>query len=316
MRYDKLKNQLPAHLWNIDLQNIYAIATTNVKEHGSNEDPITLRIVLHNLDPDKDVYAGPSTEDLETKISYYDKTRKSMFDAVMTSIAKGRKTFDLVSPDRTKQRYTFKSIDYVDPAFVARYQEPKEIKFRKTPTITFYYKSNGCFMKKHHCTACKAYVKDKEDLENPPYLIDIIRCDECEKYFVTKEMFDAVGGCWCYDLKPVYDPSILKSEEWKIEFGYYRREMDGLFDEFEEHSSINKAGYTTTKSTFERQRLLRKFVETGMFTKEEIIQYLHEKYLDTGWHGEVATAKAREDLKYVLTLSEPDEIVSGTLVRP
>ncbi len=312
----KYQNQLPPRLASIDLQNIYAIVTTNVKEHGSNEDPITLRIVLHGLDPDKEAYAGALTEDLETQISRHDKTRKSMFDAVMTSIARGRKTFDLVSADGTKQRYTFERIDYVDPAFIARYQEPKEIKFRKTPTITFYYKSNGCFMRKHHCTACKAYVKNKEFEDEEPYLMDIIRCDECKKYFVTKEMFDAVGGCWCYDLRAVYDPSILKSEEWKIEFGYYKREMSDLFDDFQEHSTINRAGYTTTKSTFERQRLLRKFVETGMFTKEGIIQYLHEKYLDTGWHGEVATAKAREDLRYVLTLSEPDEIVSGVLSRP
>ena len=178
--------------------------------------------------------------------------------------------------------------------------------------------SAECFREKHHCTACRARIKPKPGYESftDPTTINVIHCDKCDKYFVTKEVFIAKGGCWKYYVSAEFDPSMSSRDKELARWASYYSSTQEIFDEFAQHTSINNDGYTTTKPATQRQRLLRYFIDSGKYTEGEIIQYFHEQYLDTGWHGEEATQKVRNDLNYLLDYCTELKTINAKLERP
>ena len=211
-------------------------------------------------------------------------------------------------------------IKRVDRAFAARYQIPKDIDWTddELHTVIFYFKSNKCFKQKHHCTSCRAKIKPKVGYESftEPTTIDVIHCNECDKYFVTKEIFIAKGGCWKYYVSAEFDPSMSSQDRELATWASYYSSKREIFDDFAQRTSINNDGYTTTKPATQRQKLLRYFIDSGKYTEGEIIQYFHEQYLDTGWHGAEATQKVRNDLNYLLDYCTELKTIDAKLERP
>lgn len=243
-----------------------------------------------------------------------------LFDAVMKAVANHDGTFE-VEHDHKVNRYELISAEHINKALAAQYQKPIDVDWTKAKefhTVTFYYRSNKCFRQKHSCTACRVKLLPA-DSNRKPILVDAIRCDECQKYFMTKEMLAARGGCYEYWIKPEFDDSMSEDDKWLVKFGYSTGFIsDDFFDDFAKSTSIHDAGYTTRKPATVRQSILKSLIDGGRFTKERIIQYLHEQYLDTGFHGEEATRRAREDLSFILEEynTDADGIILGKLERP
>ena len=244
---------------------------------------------------------------------------KDLFNAAMKAAATGADSFQIEKDGRTL-KYTILETKQVDQAFAAQYQIPQNIDWTddELHTVTFYFKSNKCFREKHHCTPCRARIKPKAGYESftEPTTIDVIHCDECDKYFVTKEIFIAKGGCWKYYVSAEFDPSMSSRDKELARWAQLYNSQQEIFDDFAQHTSINNDGYTTTKPATQRQRLLRYFIDSGKYTEGEIIQYFHEQYLDTGWHGEEATQKVRSDLNYLLDYCTELKTINAKLERP
>lgn len=210
---------------------------------------------------------------------------KELFNAAMKAAATGVDSFQIEKDGRTL-KYTILETKQADQALAAQYQIPQDIDWTddELHTVTFYFKSNKCFREKHHCTACRARIKPKPGYESftEPTTIDVIHCDECDKYFVTKEIFIAKSGCWKYYVSAEFDPSMSSRDKELARWAQLYNSQQEIFDDFAQHTSINNDGYTTTKPATQRQRLLRYFIDSGKYTEGEIIQYFHEQYLDTG----------------------------------
>ena len=298
---------------------VYAILYAYYKEDAAVKNHDMYEIVLHDIVPPNYPHIPITPGYIPIYVSIHDNQKKALFKAAMEAVSNCKTSFSFSSDAGVINQYEITRVKNIDQSLAAQYKPPVPISFgKKAPTITFYLKSNKCFREKHHCTPCIAKIKPKEKYRDfvDPITINIIRCDKCNKYFVTKEIFASTGGCWCYHLRKEYDNSLSESDRHDIRFGYHYNAMQETFDHFEQHSSLNLDGYSTQKPTTVRQSLLRRFIDTGRYSGNEIIQYLHEKYLDTGWHGENATSRAREDLAFVLSYIQKDEIVDGTLERP
>lgn len=298
---------------------IYAIIYAYYKEDEYTSNPDIYQIVLHDLIPSRHPTIDIEPSCTPIYVSIYDNRKKSLFDASMNAAANQLEFFEFKNENGILNQFIILEVKQLDQALVAKYKSPIHINFgRKKPVITFYLRSNKCFREKHHCTPCRARINPKEKYRDftDPIVIDIIRCDRCEKYFVTKEMFASKGGAWCYYIQSEYDPSIQESDKHDIRFGYHYSAMQETFDNFSQHSDINSDGYSTQKPATVRQALLKQFMDTDRHSAAEIIQYLHEKYLDTGWHGENATERARDDLYFVLNYMKKDKIINASLDRP
>lgn len=296
---------------------VYAILYVYFSEDENVDDPEIYKIILS--DKKFDVLPELGCYEEPVFVLRDDEKMKGLFDAAMKAAATGADSFQIEKDGRTL-KYTILETKQVDQALAAQYQTPKDIDWTgdELHTVIFYFKSNKCFRQKHRCTAYRAKVKPKPEYESctDPTTVDVIHCDECDKYFVTKEIFAAKGGSYQYYLSTEFDPSISKrNRELALWPNYYENQSE-IFDDFAQQTSINKDGYTTTKPATQRQRILRNFIDTGKHTETEIIQYFYEQYLDTGWHGDDATKKVRDDLNYVLDYCTQKKTINAKLERP
>lgn len=299
---------------------IYAVIYAYYQEDENAVDPDIYQIILHDLVPPQQPRVSIDSGCLPIYVSIHDSQKKNLFDAAMKAAATRASSFAFTNENNILNRYEIIQTAMVDQAFSAKYKKPVELNWshKKRPTITFYFRSNKCFREKHPCTPCRARIRPKPEYSDftSSIVIDIIRCDKCEKYFVTKEVFAAKGGCWNYFINIDFDSSLSSSDRHDIRFGYHYSSMQETFDDFAQHSDINNDGYSTQKPATVRQSLLKSFIDTGRYSSGEIIQYLHEKYLDTGWHGKNATSRARDDLNFVLDYIKEAETIEGELNRP
>lgn len=296
---------------------VYAILYAYFSEDEDVDDPEIYKIILSDYEfsvlPELGCYEYP------VFVLRGDEKMKNLFDAAMKAAATGADSFQIEKDGRTL-KYTILETKQVDQALAAQYQTPQDIDWTddELHTVIFYFKSNKCFRQKRHCTAYRARIKPKPEYEafTDPTTVDVIHCDKCDKYFVTKEIFAAKGGSYQYYLSTEFDPSMSKRGRELALWASYYEDQNEIFDDFAQQTSINKDGYTTTKSATQRQRILRNFIDTGKHTETEIIQYFYEQYLDTGWHGDDATKKVRDDLKYVLDYCTQKKTIDAKLERP
>lgn len=296
---------------------IYAILYAYFSEDENADDPAIYKIILSDYEfsdpPEPGCYEKPIF------VLRDDESMKELFNAAMKAATTGADSFQIEKDGRTL-KYTILETKQVDQALAAQYQIPQDIDWTddELHTVTFYFRSNKCFREKHHCTPCRARIKPKAGYESftEPTTIDVIHCDECDKYFVTKEIFIAKGGCWKYYVSAEFDPSMSSRDKELARWAQLYNSQQEIFDDFAQHTSINNDGYTTTKPATQRQRLLRYFIDSGKYTEGEIIQYFHEQYLDTGWHGEEATQKVRSDLNYLLDYCTELKTINAKLERP
>ena len=296
---------------------IYAILYAYFSEDENADDPAIYKIILSDYEfsdpPEPGCYEKPIF------VLRDDESMKELFNAAMKAAATGADFFQ-IEKDGLTLKYTILETKQVDQALAAQYQIPQDIDWTddELHTVTFYFKSNKCFREKHHCTACLARIKPKPEYKSftDPTTINVIHCDKCDKYFVTKEIFIAKGGCWKYYVSAEFDPSMSSRDKELARWASYYSSTQEIFDDFAQHTSINNDGYTTTKPAIQRQRLLRYFIDSGKYTEGEIIQYFHEQYLDTGWHGEEATQKVRSDLNYLLDYCTELKTINVKLERP
>lgn len=296
---------------------VYAILYVYLSEDENADDPEIYKIILS--DRKFDVLPELGCHEKTIFVLRDDEVMKGLFDAAMKAAATGADSFQIEKDNRIL-KYTVLGTKQVDQALAAQYQKPQDIDWTgdELHTVIFYFKSNKCFRQKHHCTAYRAKVKPKPEYESctDPTTVDIIHCDECDKYFVTKEIFAAKGGSYQYYLSTEFDPSMSKrNRELALWPNYYENQSE-IFDDFAQQTRINKDGYTTRKPATQRQQILRNFIDTGKHTETEIIQYFYEQYLDTGWHGEDATQKVRDDLNYVLDYCTELKTINAKLERP
>lgn len=296
---------------------VYAILYAYFSEDEDVDDPEIYKIIL--ADYEFSILPEPGCYEYPVFVLRGDETMKNLFDAAMKAAATGADSFQIEKDGRTL-KYTILETKQVDQALAAQYQIPQDIDWTddELHTVTFYFKSNKCFREKHHCTACRARIKPKVGYESftDPTTIDVIHCDECDKYFVTKEIFIAKGGCWKYYVSAEFDPSMSSRDRELARWAQLYNSQREIFDDFAQQTNINHDGYTTTKPTTQRQSLLRYFIDSGKYTEGEIIQYFHEQYLDTGWHGEEATQKVRSDLNYLLDYCTELKTINAKLERP
>lgn len=295
---------------------IYAILYAYFSEDENADDPAIYKIILSDYEfsdpPEPGCYEKPIF------VLRDDEDMKELFDAAMKAAATHANSFQFEKNGRVL-KYTVLETRQVDHALAAQYQIPKDIDWTdELHTVTVYYKSNKCFKKKHHCTAYKAKIRPEEQYKSfaESKTITVVRCDKCNKYFVTKEMLQSLGGAWIYYLKTNFDSSMSRNDIEHTVYADYYSHREEIFDDFAQHTSINNDGYTTTKPATQRQRLLRYFIDSGKYTEGEIIQYFHEQYLDTGWHGEEATQKVRSDLNYLLDYCTELKTIDAKLKRP
>lgn len=296
---------------------VYAILYVYFSEDENVDDPEIYKIILS--DKKFDVLPELGCYEEPVFVLRDDEKKKGLFDAAMKAAATGADSFQIEKDNRIL-KYTVLETKQVDQALAAQYQKPQDIDWTgdELHTVIFYFKSNKCFRQKHHCTAYRAKVKPKPEYESctDPTTVDIIHCDECDKYFVTKEIFVAKGGSYKYYLSTEFDSSMSKrNREFALGSNYYENQSE-IFDDFAQQTSINKDGYTTTKPATQRQKLLRYFIDSGKYTEGEIIQYFHEQYLDTGWHGPDATQKVRDDMRYLLDYCTQKKTIDAKLERP
>ena len=296
---------------------IYAIIYAYFSEDENADNPEIYKIILS----DRKFDVSPESGCYEKTIFVLrdDEKMKGLFDAAMKAAATGADSFQIEKDGQTL-KYAVLETKQIDQALAAQYQKPQDIDWTgdELHTVIFYFKSNKCFRQKHHCTAYRAKVKPKPEYESctDPTTVDIIHCDECDKYFVTKEIFVAKGGSYKYYLSTEFDSSMSKrNREFALGSNYYENQSE-IFDDFAQQTSINKDGYTTTKPATQRQKLLRYFIDSGKYTEGEIIQYFHEQYLDTGWHGPDATQKVRDDMRYLLDYCTQKKTIDAKLERP
>ena len=176
---------------------IYAIIYAYYKEDEYTSNPDIYQIVLHDLIPSRHPTIDIEPSCTPIYVSIYDNRKKSLFDASMNAAANQLEFFEFKNENGILNQFIILEVKQLDQALVAKYKSPIHINFgRKKPVITFYLRSNKCFREKHHCTPCRARINPKEKYRDftDPIVIDIIRCDRCEKYFVTKEMFASKGG--------------------------------------------------------------------------------------------------------------------------
>lgn len=296
---------------------VYAILYAYFSEDEDVDDPEIYKIIL--ADYEFSILPEPGCYEYPVFVLRGDETMKNLFDAAMKAAATGADSFQIEKDGRTL-KYTILETKQVDQALAAQYQIPQDIDWTddELHTVTFYFKSNKCFREKHHCTPCRARIKPKVGYESftDPTTIDVIHCDECDKYFVTKEIFIAKGGCWKYYVSAEFDPSMSSRDRELARWAQLYNSQREIFDDFAQQTNINHDGYTTTKPTTQRQSLLRYFIDSGKYTEGEIIQYFHEQYLDTGWHGEEATQKVRSDLNYLLDYCIELKTINAKLERP
>lgn len=296
---------------------VYAILYAYFSEDEDVDDPEIYKIIL--ADYEFSILPEPGCYEYPVFVLRGDETMKNLFDAAMKAAATGADSFQIEKDGRTL-KYTILETKQVDQALAAQYQIPQDIDWTddELHTVTFYFKSNKCFRGKHHCTPCRARIKPKVGYESftDPTTIDVIHCDECDKYFVTKEIFIAKGGCWKYYVSAEFDPSMSSRDRELARWAQLYNSQREIFDDFAQQTNINHDGYTTTKPTTQRQSLLRYFIDSGKYTEGEIIQYFHEQYLDTGWHGEEATQKVRSDLNYLLDYCTELKTINAKLERP
>lgn len=296
---------------------VYAILYAYFSEDEDVDDPEIYKIIL--ADYEFSILPEPGCYEYPVFVLRGDETMKNLFDAAMKAAATGADSFQIEKDGRTL-KYTILETKQVDQALAAQYQIPQDIDWTddELHTVTFYFKSNKCFREKHHCTPCRARIKPKVGYESftDPTTIDVIHCDECDKYFVTKEIFIAKGGCWKYYVSAEFDPSMSSRDRELARWAQLYNSQREIFDDFAQQTNINHDGYTTTKPTTQRQSLLRYFIDSGKYTEGEIIQYFHEQYLDTGWHGEKATQKVRSDLNYLLDYCTELKTINAKLERP
>jgi len=296
---------------------VYAILYAYFSEDEDVDDPEIYKIIL--ADYEFSILPEPGCYEYPVFVLRGDETMKNLFDAAMKAAATGADSFQIEKDGRTL-KYTILETKQVDQALAAQYQIPQDIDWTddELHTVTFYFKSNKCFREKHHCTPCRARIKPKVGYESftDPTTIDVIHCDECDKYFVTKEIFIAKGGCWKYYVSAEFDPSMSSRDRELARWAQLYNSQREIFDDFAQQTNINHDGYTTTKPTTQRQSLLRYFIDSGKYTEGEIIQYFHEQYLDTGWHGEEATQKVRSDLNYLLDYCTELKTINAKLERP
>lgn len=296
---------------------VYAILYVYLSEDENADDPEIYKIILS--DKKFDVLPELGCYEEPVFVLRDDEKKKGLFNAAMKAAATGADSFQ-IDKDNQILEYTVLETKQVDQALAAQYQTPKDIDWTgdELHTVIFYFKSNKCFRQKHHCTAYRARIKPKPEYESftDPIIVDVIHCDECDKYFVTQEIFAAKGGSYKYYLSTEFDSSMSKrNKELALGANYYENQSE-IFDDFAQQTSINKDGYTTTKPATQRQRILRNFIDTGKHTETEIIQYFYEQYLDTGWHGDDATKKVRDDLNYVLDYCTRKKTINAKLERP
>ena len=296
---------------------VYAILYAYFSEDEDVDDPENYKIIL--ADYEFSILPEPGCYEYPVFVLRGDETMKNLFDAAMKAAATGADSFQIEKDGRTL-KYTILETKQVDQALAAQYQIPQDIDWTddELHTVTFYFKSNKCFREKHHCTPCRARIKPKVGYESftDPTTIDVIHCDECDKYFVTKEIFIAKGGCWKYYVSAEFDPSMSSRDRELARWAQLYNSQREIFGDFAQQTNINHDGYTTTKPTTQRQSLLRYFIDSGKYTEGEIIQYFHEQYLDTGWHGEEATQKVRSDLNYLLDYCTELKTINAKLERP
>lgn len=296
---------------------VYAILYAYFSEDEDVDDPEIYKIIL--ADYEFSILPEPGCYEYPVFVLRGDETMKNLFDAAMKAAATGADSFQIEKDGRTL-KYTILETKQVDQALAAQYQIPQDIDWTddELHTVTFYFKSNKCFREKHHCTPCRARIKPKVGYESftDPTTIDVIHCDECDKYFVTKEIFIAKGGCWKYYVSAEFDPSMSSRDRELARWAQLYNSQREIFDDFAQQTNINHDGYTTIKPTTQRQSLLRYFIDSGKYTEGEIIQYFHEQYLDTGWHGEEATQKVRSDLNYLLDYCTELKTINAKLERP
>lgn len=296
---------------------IYAIIYAYFSEDENVDNPEIYKIILSDYEisdpPEPGCYEQPIF------VLRDDEKMKGLFDAAMKAAATGADSFQIEKDGRTL-KYTILETKQVDQALAAQYQTPKDINWtgEELHTVVFYFKSNKCFRQKHHCTPCRARIKPKPGYESftDPTIVDVIHCDECDKYFVTKEVFFVKGGFWKYYVSAEFDPSMSARDKDLARWAQIYNSQQEIFDEFAQHTSINNDGYTTTKPATQRQKLLRYFIDSGKYTEGEIIQYFHEQYLDTGWHGPDATQKVRDDMRYLLDYCTQKKTIDAKLERP
>lgn len=296
---------------------IYAIIYAYFSEDENADNPEIYKIILS----DRKFDALPESGCCEKTIFVLrdDEVMKGLFNAAMKAAATGADSFQ-IEKDNQILKYTVLETKQVDQALAAQYQTPKDIDWTgdELHTVIFYFKSNKCFRQKHHCTAYRARIKPKPEYKSftDPITVDVIHCDECDKYFVTQEIFIAKGGSWKYYLSTEFDPSMSKRGKELAEWANYYERQSEIFDDFAQQTSINKDGYTTRKPAIQRQRILRNFIDTGKYTEGDIVQYFHEQYLDTGWHGPEATQKVRDDMRYLLDYCTSLKTIDAKLERP
>lgn len=296
---------------------VYAILYAYFSEDEDVDDPEIYKIIL--ADYEFSILPEPGCYEYPVFVLRGDETMKNLFDAAMKAAATGADSFQIEKDGRTL-KYTILETKQVDQALAAQYQIPQDIDWTddELHTVTFYFKSNKCFREKHHCTPCRARIKPKVGYESftDPTTIDVIHCDECDKYFVTKEIFIAKGGCWKYYVSAEFDPSMSSRDRELARWAQLYNSQREIFDDFAQQTNINHDGYTTTKPTTQRQSLLRYFIDSGKYTEGEIIQYFHEQYLDTGWHGPEATQKVQDDMRYLLDYCTELKTINAKLERP
>ena len=212
---------------------IYAIIYAYFSEDENADDPEIYKIILSDYEisdpPEQGCYEQPIF------VLRDDEKMKELFNAAMKAAATGADSFQIKKDGRTL-KYNILETKQVDQALAAQYQKPQDIDWTddELHTVTFYFKSNKCFREKHHCTACRARIKPKPGYESftDPTTINVIHCDKCDKYFVTKEVFIAKGGCWKYYVSAEFDPSMSSRDKELARWASYYSSTQEIFDEF------------------------------------------------------------------------------------
>lgn len=168
---------------------------------------------------------------------------------------------------------------------------PDIYKFKETDTLTVFCDADTCKEEGHLLKPIKVdfafYTKP-----NKAYTID--RCSHCMQFRMSltalSDMFDSYG---------VPKGHIV-----------YDDEVAGDFAGFSETSVLYNMGYTVSQSVglsaAKRQSILKSAIDTGKFSKYEVLSFLKQRMNINGMKtgNEIAFRKWREDYEYIESLQD------------
>ena len=260
------------------------------------------------LTENKDSTSIANIPAIATPILLDEKNNKEIFNAVIHSVKTGVLNFGILVNGRI-QRYDILDIVYIDEKYFSSSENSTTL--RSTASILpviVYNGTNGCIRSRHPLQPYSAIVKAKN--RQGETTLKVLKCLECNKYFITSQAIKAQGGYKKLGIKLQFDPSCKLSDYEAV--GWYDEDT---LNGFASSTRFHDDGYTTTKPEYERQRILARFIDSGRHPREECLAYL-QKFIASRLYGENATQKAMRDYQFVLNYnSQNDPIIRGELHR-